>query len=119
MENWLVSKLLTNSEKLVEGIVLRGYSGHYYVHDGREEWECSLRGRFRREKQQTFVGDRVLLRPGHGYKGVIERVLPRSSLLVRPPVANVDQAVIVLQCGSLTRIPGSWTAFWFWFPPAE
>ncbi|VFU19096.1 GTPase involved in ribosome biogenesis [anaerobic digester metagenome] len=95
MENWLVSKLLTNSENLVEGIVLRGYSGHYYVHDGREEWECSLRGRFRREKQQTFVGDRVLLRPGHGYKGVIERMLPRSSLLVRPPVANVDQAIIV------------------------
>ena len=95
MKNWLVSKLLTNSENLVEGIVLRAYSGHYYVHDGEVEWECSLRGRFRLEKQQSLAGDRVLLKPGHGHTGVIERVLPRRTLLVRPPVANVDQAVIV------------------------
>ena len=59
MENWLVSRLLTNSENLLEGIVLRGYSGHYYVHDGREEWECSLRGRFRREKAAGLRGGTV------------------------------------------------------------
>ena len=50
MENWLVSRLLTNSENLLEGIVL-SCSGHYYVH-GRKNGRLAP-GRFRREKQQV------------------------------------------------------------------
>ena len=105
-KNWLVNKLLTNSENLIEGVVLRAYSGHYYVHDGKEEWECSLRGRFRHEKQQVLPGDRVVLRPGCGRFGVIEQVLPRRTTLVRPPVANVDQAVIVFAAREPDPNPG-------------
>jgi ribosome biogenesis GTPase len=44
---------------------------------------------------QVFVGDRVeyeILEPA---KGVIRRVLPRDTLLARPPVANVTQALLV------------------------
>ncbi|OPZ74659.1 MAG: putative ribosome biogenesis GTPase RsgA [Firmicutes bacterium ADurb.Bin456] len=95
MKYWLVNKHLANSENLVEGIVLKAYSGHYYVLDGNEVWECSLPGRFRREKQLVLPGDRVLLRPGDGHTGVVERVSPRRTVLARPAVANVDQAIIV------------------------
>ncbi|NPV72786.1 MAG: ribosome small subunit-dependent GTPase A [Pelotomaculum sp.] len=80
---------------MIEGIVIRAYGGYYYVFDGRQEWECLLRGRFRYENRQVLVGDRVYLKPRHGRAGVIEEVLPRRTVLVRPPVANVDQAVIV------------------------
>jgi len=86
---------LNSGEGLVEGIVVRAYGGRYYVLNGCREWECSLRGRFRHEKQEVLVGDRVGFRPGRGNTGVIEKVLPRHSRLARPPVANVDQAVIV------------------------
>lgn len=75
--------------------MVKAYSGHYYVYDGSCAWECSLRGRFRYEKQQVLVGDRVELAPGNGRTGVIVRVLSRRSVLFRPPVANVDQAVII------------------------
>lgn len=90
----------------MEGIVIRAYGGYYYVHDGRGEWECSLRGRFRHAKQQVLVGDRVCFRPGRGRAGVIEKVLPRRSALVRPPVANVDQAVIVFAVREPDPNPG-------------
>jgi len=98
--------LINWEDNLVEGVVIRAYSGYYYVHDGRWEWECSLRGRFRHEKRQALVGDRVLLKPGHGQTGVIEKVLPRRSALVRPPVANVDQAVIIFAVREPDPNPG-------------
>lgn len=90
-----MNRPLNSRETLIKGIIVRAYGGYYYVQDDGREWECLLRGRFRHEKQQVLVGDKVEFRPGREKNGVIERVLPRRSALVRPPVANVDQAVIV------------------------
>ncbi|MDD4238916.1 MAG: ribosome small subunit-dependent GTPase A [Desulfotomaculaceae bacterium] len=95
-----------NSSGIVEGIVVKAYGGFYYVLAGGKEWECSLRGRFRHEKQQVLVGDRVELIPRHGRAGVVEKVLPRSTVLVRPPVANVDQAVMVFALREPDPNPG-------------
>lgn len=106
MKNWLVSSPLNSKDNLVEGIVIRAYGGYYYVKEGLREWVCSLRGRFRYEKQQVMVGDRVRLRPACGRAGVIEKVLPRRSALVRPPVANVDQAAIVFAVKDPEPNPG-------------
>ncbi|WP_227766920.1 ribosome small subunit-dependent GTPase A [Zhaonella formicivorans] len=82
---------------LLEGIILRGYSGFYYVWAEDVTYECSLRGRYRLKMQDFLPGDRVkiLLVEGQN-KGVIEEVLPRQTELVRPPVANVTQVVIVM-----------------------
>lgn len=97
---------LTSAEFLREGVVVRAYGGYFFVQDGREEWECSLRGRIRLEKLQVMVGDRVVLKQRHGRSGVIEKVLPRSTALVRPPVANVDQAVVVFAVREPDPNPG-------------
>jgi ribosome biogenesis GTPase len=80
-----------------EGIITKGYSGFYYVWDGNSLWECSLRGKFRVKKQTFLPGDRVIMTilDEDRKKAVIEQVLPRKTELVRPTVANVDQAVIV------------------------
>ena len=61
-------------------------------------WECRLRGRFRREKQEVLPGDLVLfaVMDKAKRKGVVEAVELRKNRLLRPPVANVDQALIVL-----------------------
>ena len=81
---------------MVEGIIVRGYSGFYYVQNGEREWECSLRGRYRIKPQDFLVGDRVVIQPLAEGKGVIERVLPRKSRLKRPPIANVEQVIVVM-----------------------
>ena len=97
---------MDSPDNLVEGLVLKAYGGFYYVHDGKTQWECSLRGRLRHEKQQVLAGDRVQLRPGSEHTGVVEKVLPRRSLLKRPAVANVDQAVIVFSLREPDPSPG-------------
>ncbi len=65
-----------------------------------------MRGRLRYKKQQVLVGDRVLLAPAPNLSGVVEDVLPRRSLLTRPVVANVDQAVIVFSLRDPEPNPG-------------
>lgn len=83
---------------LVQGTVLKATAGFYYVHDGRKVWECSLRGKFRLTGTTVLVGDRVLLKPRPEGSGQIVDVLPRANSLLRPPVANVELAVIVMAC---------------------
>jgi ribosome biogenesis GTPase len=81
------------------GIIMKGYSGFYYVLDEQQQvWECSLRGKFRLKKQAFLPGDKVscIKINDLAQKGVIEEVLPRRSQLDRPLVANVDQVVIVM-----------------------
>ncbi|WP_031516190.1 ribosome small subunit-dependent GTPase A [Desulfofalx alkaliphila] len=79
---------------MIEGIVVKAYSGYYYVQDGDAQWICRLRGKFRYDKQKVLVGDRVRLKPAEKNTGVVYEVLNRRNELLRPPVANVDQGVI-------------------------
>jgi len=81
---------------MLKGVVIRAYGGYYYVHDGKKVWECKLRGRFRLKKEKVLVGDRVLINTLDQKSGIVEKLLPRRSELIRPKVANVDIAVIVL-----------------------
>lgn len=78
-----------------EGRVIRTHSNICYVLAGGRQVECYLRGRLKREDRRAMVGDRVLFSDQIGGGGVIEDILPRTTVLVRPPVANVDQAVVV------------------------
>ncbi|GAB6157383.1 ribosome small subunit-dependent GTPase A [Desulfotomaculum varum] len=81
---------------MFEGVLIRAYGGFYYVKKGDEIWQCTLRGKFRLAKgAAALVGDRVRVTPVRGNTGRIDEVLPRKSELFRPPVANIDQAVIV------------------------
>jgi ribosome biogenesis GTPase / thiamine phosphate phosphatase len=56
---------------------------------------CRARGRFKKEIGDIMVGDRVEFEVPAGEDGIIERILPRKTLLKRPPVANIDQVIIV------------------------
>ena len=81
--------------ELVDGIIYKAYGGFYFVSGGGDSWRCTLRGVLRRRGIEVLVGDRVSFRPGSSLTGVVEKVHPRSNALARPPVANVDLAVIV------------------------
>lgn len=80
---------------MIIGVLLKGYSGFYYVYAEDRVWECSLRGRFRVKDQDFLPGDRVRILPEEGNKATIEAVEQRRNALSRPAIANVDQALLV------------------------
>lgn len=76
------------------GQVIRSHSNIFYVLvDGRTV-ECRPRGKFRLDKLQVRTGDLVEIHL-EGEEGRIDKLLPRRTSLERPPVANVDQAVLI------------------------
>jgi len=77
------------------GQVIRSHSNIYYVLVDGQEIECRPRGKFRLEKLQVRTGDQVEVQIEKEGEGRIDQVLPRKNVLERPPVANVDQALIV------------------------
>lgn len=82
----------------MQGKIVKGIAGFYYVHTaGGGVYECKAKGIFRKDKKKPLVGDNVELAVLDEEKklGNIERLLPRRSELIRPAVANVDQAVVI------------------------
>ncbi|MBE7718997.1 MAG: ribosome small subunit-dependent GTPase A [Lacrimispora celerecrescens] len=80
------------------GKILKGIAGFYYVHGGDETiYECKAKGIFRNKNVKPLVGDNVefSVLDSVEKKGNIERILPRKNALVRPAVANVDQALVL------------------------
>ncbi len=73
-------------------------AGTYYVSVENANYACKARGLFRLKGIKPLVGDRVVIEPDQfaADEGVIVDVLKRRSELLRPPVANVDQAIIVV-----------------------
>ena len=79
-----------------KGIIIKGIGGFYYVQKANSEIiECKARGIFRKDNTIPMVGDHVLINEIDVGQGIIEEILPRISQLTRPPVSNIDQAIIV------------------------
>ena len=78
----------------MEGIIIKGIGGFYYIKTYEGIIECKARGKFRYNSLKPMVGDRVTIKVENG-KGVIEDIHERSSELIRPTVANVTQAFVV------------------------
>lgn len=78
------------------GIIQKAIGGFYYVEAASLIYECKARGVFRKNGLTPLVGDRVVFTvPENGYAS-IEEILPRKNQLIRPPVANLDQLIIVV-----------------------
>ncbi len=81
--------------KQCTGTILKSLSGFYYVETEHHIVECRACGRFRKNGIKPVVGDSAVLRM-EGNSGYIEELKPRRNVLVRPPVANIDQLLIVV-----------------------
>ena len=82
----------------MKGKIMKGIAGFYYVHvEGRGVYECKAKGIFRKEGIRPLVGDDVGMDVLDEAEmlGNIREILPRKSALVRPAVANVDQALVL------------------------
>ena len=77
--------------------IIKGIGGFYYVDTENGLYECRARGIFRKNKITPLVGDRVSISvvDEENKKGVVEEIEERDTELVRPPIANVDKALIV------------------------
>ena len=82
----------------MEGKIIRGIAGFYYVHaNSMGVFECKAKGIFRNNNIKPLVGDNVTLEilDMENMSGNITDILPRKNCLIRPAVANADQAVII------------------------
>ncbi len=82
----------------MQGKIIRGVAGFYYVNvEGCGVYECKAKGIFRNRKIKPLPGDdvKVTVLDKEAMTGNIEDIMDRRSELIRPAVANADQAVIV------------------------
>lgn len=82
----------------MRGKIVKGIAGFYYIWCEDENlYECKAKGSFRKEGVKPLVGDNVDVQVLDQEKklGNMEAILPRTNELIRPAVANVDQALIV------------------------
>ncbi len=82
----------------MQGKIVKGIAGFYYVHTNEGTiYECKAKGVFRKDNKKPLVGDDVTFDILDEEKklGNIREILPRHSELIRPAVANVDQALII------------------------
>lgn len=83
------------SENLT-GRIIKQISGYYDIAVNGTTYRTRGRGSLRNDKITPLVGDFAAFQPGEGDdEGYLLKVLPRHNALVRPPVANVDQAVLI------------------------
>ncbi|MFD1018125.1 ribosome small subunit-dependent GTPase A [Thalassobacillus hwangdonensis] len=77
------------------GKIIKALSGFYYVYSDGQVFQCKGRGVFRKRKVTPLVGDEVTFEADNLEEGYIHSIGDRKNELVRPPIANVDQALIV------------------------
>ena len=78
-----------------EGKIVKALSGFYYVLSETKVIQCRSRGVFRKNKVNPLVGDEVIFQAENNLEGYILEVNERKNSIIRPPVANVDQAILV------------------------
>lgn len=82
---------------MIEGRIIKGIGGFYYIETEKGLYECRARGIFRKNKITPLVGDfvKISIVDEENKKGVVEEIQKRKTELVRPPIANVNKALIV------------------------
>ena len=76
----------------MEGLIIRNISNEYIVKNTSGIYPCRARGKFRKDKIVPLVGDKVIFDEKNNY---ILEIKKRKNHLIRPTVANIDQALIV------------------------
>lgn len=82
----------------MQGKIVKGISGFYYVHVVESGiYECKAKGVFRNQNIKPLVGDdvEIAIIDEENKKGNIESILPRKNELIRPAVANIDLALVI------------------------
>ncbi len=80
----------------MQGVIIKGIGGLYFVKVEDKVIECKARGKFRYAGLSPVIGDKVeIMIETDQSKGVIEKIFTRDNEMIRPVVANVTQAFVV------------------------
>jgi len=79
----------------MQGIIIKGIAGFYYVLAENNVYECKAKGVFRKDGITPLAGDNVELELNSDGTGTVSKILERKNFFERPPVANVDLFVLV------------------------
>ncbi len=79
-----------------KGIITKGIGGFYYVEVANAIYECKARGIFRKNRITPLVGDYVEISVNENAENTIDAILERKNSLIRPPVSNIDNLLIVV-----------------------
>lgn len=93
-----ILKMINRTEGCMQGKIIKGIAGFYYVHTGESGvYECNAKGVFRNNSVKPLVGDNVEIDiiSEAEHTGNVSRILPRKNELIRPAVANIEQALVV------------------------
>lgn len=87
-------------DKDMQGKIIKGIAGFYYIYTNQGIYECKAKGIFRKDQIKPLVGDDVMIdiTDEDNYIGNITDILPRRNALIRPAVANVDQVLLLFAC---------------------
>ncbi len=80
----------------ITGIITKGIGGFYYVEVADKTYECKARGKFRKSRSTLFVGDKVDISVNDNAENTVDYIYDRKNFLNRPPVANIDNLIIVV-----------------------
>ena len=80
-----------NFNNAQKGIIIKSIGGLYLVESPSGLFECKARGVFRNQGLTPYIGDDVIFEDG-----VINELLPRRNEIIRPPIANLDQIILIV-----------------------
>lgn len=80
---------------MLEGRLIKGIGGFYYVEAADAIYECKARGVFRKQKITPLVGDIVSITINDNAENTIDEIRERKNSLIRPALANLDQLFVV------------------------
>ncbi len=80
----------------LQGTIIKGIGGFYYVDVAGTVYECKARGVFRKMRITPLVGDFVTITVSENSNNTIEEIHSRKNFLNRPPVSNIDNLIIVI-----------------------
>ena len=80
----------------MQGIIIKSLAGFYYVEADGQVYQTRARGNFRKKGQTPYVGDFVDFSAEDNSEGYILKIHERKNSLVRPPIVNIDQAVVIM-----------------------
>lgn len=83
---------------MAKGQIRQSLSGYYDIFSEGKTYRTRARGNFRKKGQTPLVGDYVEFKSDNENEGYVLKILERKNQLVRPPVANVDCAIVVTAC---------------------
>ncbi len=77
------------------GLIIKGIGGFYYVEAADRIYECKARGIFRKDGITPLAGDKVKITVRTDDENTVDEILPSTSVLARPPVANADRLIVI------------------------